>query len=103
MTKIYDSDAMRERLEAELKRKGLSMRQASLNAFSTSPGYLHSVIKDGREPTVRKLAETCEANGIGFAYIVLGYEVSPETERLVAVIEQDPLVRDGMLALLDRR
>lgn len=102
MTANYDTNAMRERLSALLEQKGLSMREASRRGGTTA-GYLHSVIKDGAEPTVQKLASICEANGFSLAYVLFGFEISPETERLMTLMEKEPQARDGILSLLEKK
>lgn len=102
MTATYDTNAMRERLLALLKEHDTSMRVASING-GTTPGYLHSVIKGGAEPTVQKLAQICTANGFSLAYVVFGFEISPETERLMTLMESEPQARDGILSLLDKK
>lgn len=99
MSSDFDIDAMRQRLDEALEKKGLSMRAASLKA-DLGPGFAHSIIKDGKEPTVTKLAALCEAAEISLSYILYGVKLSPETEKLIALIEANPEKRDGILALL---
>lgn len=103
-TNLLDADgiAMRERLKEKLDQAGISMRNASANA-GFGNGYVQSVVKDGIEPTVKKLAKICEANGISFAYVLFGIEMSPETRKLLKLMESDPAKRDGILALLSGR
>lgn len=101
MNGTYDTNAMRKRLLLLLEQSGLSMREASKRG-DTTPGYLHSVLKDGAEPTVQKLAKICEANGFSLAFVLFGFEISPETERLMTLMEQDTRARDGILALLEK-
>lgn len=102
MSATYDTNAMRERLQALLEEHNVSMRVASIKG-ETTPGYLHSVIKGGAEPTVQKLAQICDANGFSLAYVLFGFEISPETERLMSLMEKEPRARDGILALLDKK
>ncbi len=73
----YDSDAMKGRLRTRLDTQGLSLRAASIRA-GLAKGYLHSILKEGREPTVQNLAKVCAANDISLAYVLLGFEVSSE-------------------------
>jgi len=90
---------MRQRLEEKLVEAGVTMRLASSNA-GLGKGYVHSVIKAGTEPTVKKLAKICEANGISLAYVLFGIDMSPETQKLVELMESDPDRRDSILSLL---
>lgn len=102
MTSTYDTNAMRARLLGLLKEHDISMRDASIKG-NTTPGYLHSILKTGAEPTVQKLALICEKNGFSLAYVLFGFEISPETERLMALMEKEPQARDGILSLLDKK
>jgi transcriptional regulator with XRE-family HTH domain len=102
MKPTYDTNAMRERLTGLLEQHELSMRDASIRG-GTTPGYLYSIIKTGAEPTVQKLAKICEANNFSLTYVLFGFEISPETERLMSLMENDPQARDGILSLLDKK
>lgn len=99
MKDTFDIEAMRARLRTSLKEKGLSKRQVSIKA-ECGPGYLHSILEDGKEPTVTKLAQICNAAGLSMSYILYGMQLSPETERLISLFEEHPEKRDGILALL---
>lgn len=102
MDTLSEISGLRARLVEQLDHKGITMRAASVNA-NLGPGYVHSVVKDGQEPTVAKLAAICAANDISFSYVVLGVEVSPQTKRLLEMIGRDEKARDGILALLGDR
>lgn len=91
---------MRERLENLLEKADISMRAASQKAGLT-PGYLYSILKEGREPTVANLTKICQANNFSLAYLLFGFEISPATEKLIELIESSPERRDAVLALLD--
>lgn len=99
MIDAFDIEAMRARLRAALKEKGLSMRQISIQA-KCGPGYVYSVLEEGKEPTVTKLAQICNAADLSMSYILYGMKLSPETERLISLFEEHPEKRDGILALL---
>lgn len=101
MEQDFDIDGMRVRIEEQLDKAGITARAACLNA-NMSPGYLHSILKENRAPTVPKLAELCAKNGLSLPYILFGFEISPETQELVSLIEQDPGLRDNVLSLLKR-
>lgn len=99
MDNTFDIEGLRSRLRSALEERGISMRQASLNG-NCGAGWVHSILEDGKEPTVSKLAAVCYGSGLSLSYIMYGLEVSPETERLISLIEANPEKRDGLLALL---
>jgi transcriptional regulator with XRE-family HTH domain len=100
MNNEFDIATVRKRLEDALAAKNLTMRNVSEIA-KLNPGYVHAIIKDGREPTIGNLAKVCSAAEISLSYVLYGFEMSPQTERLIALIEQHPDKRDGILALLE--
>ncbi|MEO1421326.1 MAG: XRE family transcriptional regulator [Pseudomonadota bacterium] len=95
----FDIAAMRARLAEALKDSGISMRKASLNA-GLGHGYVHSILNEGKEPTVQQLAKICSENDISLVHVLFGFEISPETEELMKLISSDPAKRDAILALL---
>lgn len=100
MENLTKLDQMRQRLAQSLEERKVSWRAASL-AAKCSPGYLHSVIKDGKEPTVAKLAQICTTNDIDLSYVLFGFEISEPTKKLIAAIEESPDKRDAILRLID--
>jgi transcriptional regulator with XRE-family HTH domain len=100
MEKTFDIEAMRQRISAVLTEKNISKRQASL-AAGLGPGYVHSIIAEGKEPTVTNLAQVCNAIGVSLAYVMYGAEISPQVEKLISLIDQNPQKRDAILALLE--
>lgn len=95
----FDIDAMRDRLRRTLEEKGLSKRAVSKKA-DLGPGFLHSILNEGKEPSISNLARICNAADVSLSYIIYGFELSRDTERLIALIEAHPEKRDGILALL---
>ena len=95
----FDFDAMRERLRLGLEAKGLSMRSVSLKS-GNGAGYVQSIIKNGKEPTVTNLASICDAAGLSLTYVLYGVNITPETEALIARLEDNPDKRDMIIALL---
>lgn len=67
----YDPAAMKERLSAQLSDRGTSWSQASLRA-KLNRGYVASILKEGKEPTVLNLSKLCEANDLDMAQILFG-------------------------------
>jgi hypothetical protein len=99
MNDTYDITELRNRLREALSDAGISHRDASIKAGASS-GYVHSIIKGTADPGTKKLAEICQANNISFPYVLLGFEITPETERLVRLFSADPGKRDSILSLL---
>lgn len=94
-------DEWRERLEAVVERDGRSLREISL-AAGLSHGYLHGILRDGKEPTLDRFTRLCGALGVSVSYAMLGADVSPETEDIIRALESDPETRAMVLALLRR-
>lgn len=84
MTKTW-----RDRLETGLKDRRISKRAASLKA-ELGPGYVHSILSEGKEPTVDNLIKVCEANGLSATWVVFGYAVTPEIEELARLYAAAP-------------
>jgi len=99
MTDSLDFDALRARLRDGIKRNGLSMRAVSLSS-GNGAGYVHSIVSEGKVPTVTNLAKICDAANLSLLYVMYGLDVSPETEAIIRRIEANPEKRDGILSLL---
>lgn len=95
-------DAWRKRLADALAEKKMSKRAASL-AAGQGPGYVHSILSEGKEPSVPNLEAVCKAAGVTLQYVLYGYNISPETERLLRLMEENPDSRDGILRILEAR
>lgn len=99
MVAEYNLDGLRDRLREKLEESGVSMRKASLDA-GLSESYVQSILSSGTEPTVMRLTKVCNAANISLAYVLFGFEASPETLEIIKLIETDPVRRDGILAIL---
>ena len=96
---LVNMDDVRQRIAATLAEKGLSKRSVSL-ASGNGPGYVHSILAEGKEPTVSNLAAVCDAMGVSLSFILYGHEMSAETEVIIQLLERFPSKRDSILALL---
>lgn len=94
--------AWRARLQAAIEKSGRTPREISLKA-GKGPGYLHSILKEGKDPTVNSIAAVCDTLNISVAWILLGVEMSRETEEIMKAIEGYPARRDAVLQLLDQQ
>lgn len=99
MMDVIDIKAIKARLAEQLEKAGISMRAASNNA-GFGNGYVQHLLTSDAEPSVTKLAAVCRENGVSFAYVLLGLNMSPQTERLLKLIEKNPEKLDSVLVLL---
>lgn len=105
MSSLADTFAMSDdtwctRLAAAMKEKNLSKRAVSL-AAGMGQGYIHSILVEGKDPSVDNLTEVCRIVGVTLPYVLYGYDLTPETERFLRLLEQKPQMREGMLKLLE--
>ena len=95
-------EAWRTRLTEALAQRKMSKRAASL-AAGLAPGYVHSLLVEGKEPSVFNLEAVCKAVGVSLQYLLYGYHVSPATARLLQLMEEHPDRRDAVLAIFGAR
>lgn len=105
MSEISDTHGMekawRDRLAAAIKQSGKSMRAVSLGA-GYGPGYVHSILKDNKDPTIDHLIDVCGQLGISLSYLIYGVDVSGENERILHLLQDaPPLRRKGILQILE--
>lgn len=93
-------DMWRKRLADAMADKKMSKRATSL-AAGQGPGYVHSILSEGKEPSVANLEAVCKAVGVSLQFVLYGYDISPETERLLRLMEENPEKRDGILKILE--
>ena len=91
----------RERLQKAITDSKRSMRSISLDA-STGPGYLHSILVEGKDPSIAKFTAICEELRVSAAWVLYGYNVRPEDEEFLRIIQENPEKRDHLLALIGR-
>ncbi len=98
---MADSD-WKTRLQAAVDKSGRSAREVSLKS-GKGPGYLHSILKEGKDPTVDSLVAVCSTLNVSVSSILLGVEMSRETEEILKAVEGSPARRDAVLRLLDQQ
>ncbi|WP_455479230.1 XRE family transcriptional regulator [Bartonella sp. B23] len=95
-------DGWRQRLSAELKKTGRSKRSISL-AAGKGAGYLHSILAEGKEPTIESLSRVCHEINISMNYILYGEDASSEDKEFINLISRlSPEERQAILILLRR-
>lgn len=97
------NDAWRNRLNDAVqaaKARGKSARAISL-AAGRGPGYVHSLLKEGKDPTINNLADVCQQLSVSLSYILYGVELDAETEAIIRLLEENPRRRAAILQLLE--
>lgn len=102
-------EGWKDRLAAAIAESGRSERDISLSARpprkpQLGPGYVHSILKEGKDPTIGNLQAICDALGVSIYRILGGFDMTPETERLLRLLvaaEEDD--RRSVLQLLGAR
>jgi len=89
----------RARLRDAMDRRGMSAREVSL-AAGKGQGYVHSILKEGKDPTVDNLVAVCKVLDVTLAEIIYGIEMSPETAEILSLLEGSPETREGLLKIL---
>lgn len=92
-------ESWRVRLDAAIEASEGSLRTVSLKA-GLSPGYVHGILRDNKEPTLDRFIRICQAAGVSATYVLLGADVSPETEEIIRALEDHPERRGAILSLL---
>lgn len=94
-------ESWRDRLGAALERAQLSKRGVSLKA-GLGPGYLHSILQEGKDPTLDNLLAVCAAIGVSASWVVFGVNMeSPEVEELARIWSRaTPEQREGIRLIL---
>lgn len=85
---MSDSD-WKQRFEAAIEASGKSRRAISL-AAGMGPGYVHSVLREGKEPTIGSLIAICREAGVSAAHILLGLDISAQDEEILTLFAQVP-------------
>lgn len=93
-------DSWRERLEAAAAEDNRSFREISL-AAGLSHGYLHGILRDNKEPTLDRFSKICKELNKSTAFILLGANISAETEEIIKALEDHPDKRAAILSLLE--
>ena len=90
----------RERLAGAVGASGKSMRKVSL-AAGMGPGYLHSILVEGKDPTIPNLSNICDQIGVSMTFILYGFEMSAANEQILRKLESmSPEKQEGLLKLI---
>jgi hypothetical protein len=97
-----DTQAIRARLVEAVAQSGKSARAVSL-AAGLGPGYIHSITKEGKDPTIDNLISVCEAVPVSFLYVVFGIDAPPEDIEILQALQENPDTRQGIISILRAR
>lgn len=90
----------RNRLGEAIRKSGRSERNISLGA-GLGPGYLNGILRDGKDPSVSRLAAVCREIGVPLTYILIGVEIDQEAEKILQIIAKDDVRKAALLRLLE--
>lgn len=93
------SEGWKTRLAEAIEANGKTKRGVSL-AAGMAPGYVHSILKEGKDPTIDNLIKVCGAAGVSLSFVLNGFQMSPETEEIMKLLEASKTKRQGLLQLL---
>lgn len=92
-------DAWRARLTDAIKGSGKSWNKISKDA-GLAPNYLNGILKLGKEPGLDRLLRICDSIPASPAWIIHGYDVTPEDEQILQLLRRNPKARQGIFALI---
>lgn len=96
-------EGWKDRLAEGIAKSGRSHRDVSLSA-KLNPGYLHSILKEGKDPTVGSLVAICEAVGLSIYFVLGGFDITPEKQRYLELLSgADEADQRSVLQLLGAR
>jgi transcriptional regulator with XRE-family HTH domain len=79
----------RDRLRMALDNSGKSMRAVSI-AAGLGENYLHSILGEGKEPSIDRLMKIADTLNISLAWLLYGIEIGPQEERLLRLYAKLP-------------
>ena len=80
----------------------MTQRSVSLKA-GLGAGYVNSLVKEGKDPAVDHVLRICAALDVSAAYILFGFNVTPETERIMRAVEDSPERRKALRSFRSSR
>ncbi len=86
---IMENTEWRDRLAQAIKSSGKSKRAVSLKS-GNGPGYVHSIISEGKDPTISNLIAVCDAVPVSIINILHGTDITPEDAELLRILKTDP-------------
>lgn len=81
------TETWRERLAAAIEKAGKTERSVSLE-IGRAPGYLHGILKEGKEPGIDSFAAIANAVNVSLAWLLYGAEFTGNSEKLLRLFSQ---------------
>lgn len=92
----------KSRLAAGIEASNKSQREISL-AAGKGPGYVNSLLNEGKDPTISNLIDICKAANISIFYVLGGFDISPEKEEFLRLLDRsDDEIRNSVRLILGR-
>ena len=95
------NDAWRARLSEAVELSGKSARAISLEA-KLGPGYVHSILREGKDPTIERLLAICDAIPVSLIYVMYGVDAAPDDITILKLLQENPDARQGILTILGK-
>lgn len=99
---LMDTTAWRDRLATAIKLSGKSKRAISL-ATGNGAGYIHSLLSEGKTPTIENLIKVCNEIDVSLAYVLYGFDITREDAELLSAMKESPEMRSAVLTLVRRQ
>ena len=96
---MSEGETWRDRLLQATKMARRSQRSVSLGA-GFGAGYVNSLLQEGKEPSVDNAIDLCRELGISLTWLIYGIEMDPETEEILALLQEQREARAGILQVL---
>jgi lambda repressor-like predicted transcriptional regulator len=94
-------DLWRARLAEAIQVSGKSARAVSTEA-GLGVGYVHSILKEGKDPTIERLVAVCDAIPVSLIYVLYGVDAEPDDIEILKLLQENPSARRGILAILGK-
>jgi ribonucleoside-diphosphate reductase alpha chain len=89
----------RARLSAAIQKSGKSAREVSI-AAGKGAGYVHSILKERKEPTVDSLLAVCLALNISVTDLIVDDQYSEDMTEIIDRIKNSKIAQKYVLKIL---
>lgn len=89
----------RDRLSAAIEESDMSKAQITERA-GLGRAFFHGIYKEGKEPSLANLLRVCNAMSADPAWVIFGYEITPQTQELLKLLSEKPDQLDAVLTIL---
>lgn len=96
---FQDTSNWRSNLMFLLEADGRSMREVSL-AAGLSHGYVHGILKDGKDPTLENLVRICAALETDLLHLLFQLKIDRQTAEILTAILSNSELKSAIYTLL---